>query len=140
MIKEIVKDIEFLKQKSEDFNFKTDNIYLIQDLLDTAEYHRANCVGLAAPQIGVHKRAIVVLTNTGFEPMLNPVIFWKDLKSKYNTVEGCLSLDGERETKRFRRIKVKYINKYGDTIIRQFDGYQAQIIQHEVDHLNGVLI
>ena len=72
--------------------------------------------------------------------MLNPVIFWKDLKSKYNAVEGCLSLDGEREVKRFRRIKVKYTNENGITIIKQFNGYQAQIIQHEVDHLNGILI
>lgn len=139
MKKEIIKDIEFLKQKSEDFNFETDKD-LIRDLLDTAEYHHANCVGLAAPQIGVHKRAIVVLMSTGFRPMLNPVIFWKDLKSKYSTVEGCLSLDGERETKRFRRIKVKYTNENGATIIKQFDGYQAQIIQHEIDHINGVLI
>ena len=139
MIKEIVKDVEFLKQKSEDFSFETDKD-LIQDLLDTAGHHGTNCVGLAAPQIGVHKRAIVILTNAGFKPMLNPVIFWKDLKSKYNTVEGCLSLDGERETKRFRRIKVKYTNENKVTIIKQFDGYQAQIIQHEVDHLNGVLI
>lgn len=139
MIKEIVKDVEFLKQKSEDFNFATDKD-LIQDLLDTAKYHSVKCVGLAAPQIGVHKRAIVVLINTGFRPMLNPVIFWKDLKSKYNTVEGCLSLDEERETKRFRKIKVKYINENGVTIIKQFDGYQAQIIQHEIDHLNGILI
>ena len=139
MIKEIVKDIEFLKQKSEDFNFETDKD-LIQDLLDTAKHHSTNCVGLAAPQIGVHKRAIVVLMNTGFRPMLNPVIFWKDLKSKYSAVEGCLSLEGERETKRFRRIKVKYTNENGTTIIKQFDGYQAQIIQHEIDHLNGVLI
>ena len=139
MIKEIVKDVEFLKQKSEDFNFETDKD-LIQDLLDTAEHHGINCVGLAAPQIGVRKRAIVVLTNAGFKPMLNPVIFWKDLKSKYNAIEGCLSLDGERETKRFRRIKVKYTNENGITIIKQFDGYQAQIIQHEVDHLNGILI
>lgn len=139
MIKEIVKDIDFLKQKSEDFNFETDKD-LIQDLLDTAEYHSINCAGLAAPQIGIHKRAIVILTNAGFKPMLNPVIFWKDLKSKYNAVEGCLSLDGEREVKRFRRIKVKYINENRITIIKQFDGYQAQIIQHEVDHLNGILI
>ena len=139
MIKEIVKDINFLKQKSEDFSFETDKD-LIQDLLDTAEHHGTNCVGLAAPQIGIHKRAIVVLTNAGFKPMLNPVIFWKDLKSKYNAIEGCLSLDGEREVKRFRRIKVKYTNENGITIIKQFDGYQAQIIQHEVDHLNGILI
>ena len=139
MIKEIVKDVEFLKQKSEDFNFETDKD-LIRDLLDTAKHHSVNCVGLAAPQIGVYKRAIVVLMNTGFRPMLNPVIFWKDLKSKYNAVEGCLSLDGERETKRFRRIKVKYTNENGATIIKQFEGYQAQIIQHEIDHLNGILI
>ena len=139
MIKEIIKDIEFLKQKSEDFSFETDKD-LIQDLLDTAKHHGANCVGLAAPQIGVHKRAIVVLMSTGFKPMINPVIFWKDLKSKYNTIEGCLSLDGERETKRFRRIKVKYTNENGATIIKRFDGYQAQIIQHEIDHLNGILI
>lgn len=139
MIKKIVKDENKLKQKSEPFIFGADD-GLIQDLLDTAHKYSPNCVGLAAPQIGVHKRAIVVLTNVGFMPMINPVIFWKDLKSKYTTVEGCLSVNGEHETKRFRKIKVEYTTQNGCKKSQMFTGYVAQIIQHEVDHLNGILI
>lgn len=139
MIKDIVKDEIILKQKSEPFIFGVDD-GLIQDLLDTAHKHSPNCVGLAAPQIGVHKRVIVVLTNAGFTPMINPVIFWKDLKSKYTTFESCLSIDGEHETKRFRKIKVEYTTPNGCKKSQMFTGYVAQIIQHEVDHLNGILI
>lgn len=139
MIKNIVKNEDILKQKSEPFVFGVDD-GLIQDLLDTAHKHSLNCVGLAASQIGVHKRAIVVLTNVGFMPMINPVIFWKDLKSKYTAVESCLSVDGEHETKRFRKIKVEYTTQSGCKKSQMFTGYVAQIIQHEIDHLNGVLI
>lgn len=139
MVKEIVKDLSFLSQKSEQIEL-SESKELIHDLIDTAKHHAGNCVGLAAPQIGVLKRVIVVLMNTGFKVMINPVIFWKDIKSKYSTIEGCLSIDGEHETKRFRKIKVKYTNEYGKDTIQEFVGYQAQIIQHEIDHLNGILI
>ncbi len=139
MIKEIVKDENILRQKSEPFEFGVDD-NLIQDLLDTANKHLSDCVGLAAPQIGVHKRAVVVLTNVGFTPMINPQIFWKDLKSKYSTTEMCLSVDGEHSTTRFRKIKVNYQTATGVKKSQMFTGYTAQIIQHEVDHLNGKLI
>lgn len=139
MVKDIVKDLAILTQKSEPFEFGVDD-NLIQDLLDTAHKHSPCCAGLAAPQIGVHKRAVVVLTNAGFMPMINPVIFWKDIKSKYSATEGCLSVDGEHETKRFRKIKVEYTNPNGCKKSQMFTGYTAQIIQHEIDHLNGILV
>lgn len=139
MVKEIVKDVNILTKKSERFDINCDN-NIIQDLIDTAKKHRANCVGLAAPQIGEHKRAIVVLTNAGFMPMLNPVIFWKDLKSKYITTESCLSVEGEHSVIRFRKIKVNYTTPNGVQKTQLFEGFLAQIIQHECDHLNGVLI
>ena len=96
MIKEIVKDVEFLKPKSEDFNLKTDKD-LIQDLLDTANHHAPNCVGLAAPQIGVHKRAIVVLMSTGFRPMLNQLYSGRTQKANTTPLKGALvSMEKEK--------------------------------------------
>ena len=139
MIKEIVKDTNILTQKSEPFNFETD-FEIIQDLLDTAHANIDNCVGLAAPQIGVLKRIIVIKHVSGFIPLINPIIYWKDIKSSYYTDEGCLSVDGEHRVKRFRKIKIKYLNERGQEINKMVEGYPAQIIQHEIDHLNGILI
>lgn len=139
MVRNIVKDTELLTQQSERFEFGKDD-YLIQDMIDTAKYHKTNCVGLAAPQIGERKRVIVVLTNTGFVAMVNPQIFWKDISSRYTTAESCLSVDGEHTVKRFRKIKVNYTTAQGAQKTQLFEGFLAQIIQHEIDHLNGILI
>ncbi len=139
MIKQIVKDTTILTQKSKSFNFETDQ-EVIQDLLDTAQANISNCVGLAAPQIGVLKRIIVIKHVSGFIPLINPIIYWKDIKTSYYTNESCLSVDGEHMVKRFRKIKIKYLNERGQEISKLVEGYPAQIIQHEIDHLNGILI
>lgn len=138
MIKEIVKDENILTKKSERFEFGKDD-YIIQDMIDTAEYHKENCAGLAAIQIGVPKRVILVRINDKFLPFINPIIIQKS-KETYTVKEMCLSLDGAREVKRHQGIKVIYSTKDGKSKCMSFSGFIAEIIQHECDHLNGVLI
>ena len=138
MIKDIVKDTEILSQKSERFEFGKDD-YLIQDMLDTAEHHKEHCVGLACIQIGVPKRIILVRQNDKFIPFINPIITQRS-KETYTAKESCLSLDGEREVKRHKGVKVIYTNKDKKTKCMAFSGFIAEIIQHEIDHLNGILI
>jgi peptide deformylase len=138
MIKEIVKDIKVLQQKSEKFEFGKDE-YLIQDMIDTAEYHKERCVGLACIQIGTPKRVILVRFGDRFIPFINPIILQKS-REKYTTTEGCLSLDGEREVCRHKTIKVGYTTQNKKTKLEVFSGFIAEIIQHECDHLNGILI
>lgn len=138
MIKEIVKDIEFLQQVSERADINADK-QLFTDLVDTAQANVANCVGLAAPQIGVLKRAIVVMTNAGWRVLVNPTIIARS-RETYIATEGCLSLDGQREVKRHRWIKVAFQQPNGRPITVQYNGFLAEIIQHECDHLRGVLI
>ena len=138
MIREIVKDSEFLSRKSEPFDFDNDQ-NIIDDLVDTATSFGLRCAGLAAVQIGYHKKAIVVRVNEKtVVPMIDPVIFSK--KEPYISTEGCLSLDGERQVKRFRTIKVAYKTPSYKSVIKEYTGYMAKVIQHEVDHLNGILI
>lgn len=138
MIKEIVKDVEFLQQVSERADITADK-QLFDDLVDTAQANIANCVGLAAPQIGVLKKAIVVMTNTGWKVFVNPTIIARS-KETYIATEGCLSLDGQREVKRHKWIKVAFQQPNGKTQVVQYNGMVAEIIQHECDHLRGVLI
>lgn len=138
MIKEIVKDIEFLQQVSERADINADK-QLFADLVDTAKANASNCVGLAAPQIGVLKRAIVVMTNAGWKVFVNPTIIARS-KDTYIATEGCLSLDGERKVKRHRWVKVAYQQPNGETRTMNCLGFLAEIIQHECDHLRGVLI
>lgn len=138
MIKEIVKDEKILTQKSERFEFGKDD-YLIQDMIDTAEHHKEHCVGLACIQIGIPKRIILVRQKDKFIPFINPIIVQKS-KETYTAEESCLSLDGEREVKRHYGVKVIYTTKDKKTKCMAFSGFVAEIIQHEVDHLNGVLI
>ena len=136
MIKPIVKDIFFLGQKSEPAT--PDDKQVITDLLDTLAFHREGCVGLAANMIGVRKRIIVV--SMGFVDMImvNPVIISKD--SPYQTEEGCLSLIGERTTTRYENIEVRYQDQHFNEYTRKFSGWTAQIIQHEIDHCDGIII
>lgn len=138
MIKEIVKDIEFLQQVSERADINADK-QLFTDLIDTAQANVPNCVGLAAPQIGVLRKAIVVMTNAGWKVFVNPTIIARSQET-YTAIEGCLSLEGEREVKRHRWIKVAFQQPNGKTQIVQYSGFTAEIIQHECDHLRGVLI
>ena len=138
MIKAIIKDEEFLTQKSEAVTFEEAQ-EIITDLLDTANYHIDNCAGLAAPQLGVHKKVIVVRTGNTFFPMVNPVVIKKTGK-KFVNHEGCLSLEGVRAVERYPSVLVGYIDKSGKRVTKTFNGTTAIIVQHETDHLNGVLI
>jgi peptide deformylase len=138
MEREIIKDLDVLTRKSEPFVFGEDDM-LVSDLLDTANAHKGNCVGLAAIQIGVPKRVIVVRQGDNFVPYVNPVIIKKS-REIYTTTEGCLSLEGERTVKRHRSIKVMWTLPNGKKKSQEFHGLIAEIIQHEYDHLNGKLI
>lgn len=138
MIRDINKNIESLSQKSEQFIFGEDD-YLIEDMLDTAEAHKENCVGLACIQIGVPKRVILVRMGDKFIPFINPVIVKKS-PNTYEADEGCLSLDGTRRVRRHYSVKVMATDRTGKRKMQEFNGFIAQILQHEIDHCNGVLI
>ena len=137
MVRELMQDPIFLARKSEPAT--AEDLAVAQDLLDTLTFHKEGCVGMAANMIGVTKRIIVFDNEGEYMTMLNPVILkGSDL---YETEEGCLSLlGGPRACKRYKKIKVQYQNLQLQTRIKSFSGWTAQIIQHEVDHCNGVLI
>mgnify|MGYP001154375063 CR=1 FL=1 len=111
---------------------------IAQDLLDTLEAHRHSCVGMAANMIGVRKRIIVFDDNGTAELMFNPEIV--HASSEYSTKEGCLSLVGQRPCRRYRKIRVSYQDESFKTCQKSFSGFTAQIIQHEIDHCNGIII
>ena len=136
MIKPIVKDVLFLGQKSGP-TVKAD-LSLAKDLQDTLAANRERCVGMAANMIGVKKRAIIVSMGLISVVMFNPVITKKD--GPYEAAEGCLSLTGVRKTTRYEAITLEYIDVEWKRQRRTFTGWTAQIIQHEVDHLEGILI
>ena len=141
MIKEIIHDPIFLAGKSE--KATKEDLQVAQDLLDTLIANKDGCVGMAANMIGVRKRIIAFLDESGRVPtymaMLNPEIIKKD--GAYNTEEGCFSLlGGPRPCKRYKSIKVKYQTLELQTRIKTYTGWTAQIIQHEVDHCEGILI
>ena len=136
MIRPIVKDVFFLGQKSAEAT--KEDLPVGQDLQDTLSANRERCVGMAANMIGVKKRIIIV--NIGFMNvvMYNPVILKKD--TPYETEEGCLSLEGVRKTTRYQNIEVEYQDVSWKKQRQKFSGWTAQIIQHEVDHLSGIII
>ena len=136
MIREICKDVIFLAQKAEDAGLE--DLPTVQDLLDTLEAHRETCVGMAANMIGVNKRIIVFDNDGTAMVMLNPVIVKRS--GPYQTTEGCLSHTGTRPAKRWNSIKVQYQNEALQTRFKTFTGWTAQIIQHEIDHCEGILI
>ena len=138
MIKEIIKDTQILQQKSEEFKFGEDD-YLITDLIDTANANIEHCAGLACIQIGTAKKVVVVRIGDKFVPMINPMII-KRSQETFVAKERCLSLDGEREVKRHKKIKVGYTTQNGKRKCEDFGGFVAQVIQHECDHLKGILI
>ena len=136
MVCDICKDVFFLAQKAE--AAAMDDLGTARDLLDTLTAHRDGCVGMAANMIGVNKR-IIAFDNDG-EPMVmfNPVIVRQS--GAYEAEEGCLSLTGTRKAKRFQTIKVQWQNGKFQTRRKTFTGWTAEIIQHEIDHCDGVLI
>jgi peptide deformylase len=136
MVRPIMKDRFFLSQKSKPAT--SEDISVAQDLLDTLAAHRDGCVGMAANMIGVAKR-IIVFTHDGSDMvMFNPEIIKQT--GPYETEEGCLSLTGVRPTTRYRTITVRYQNAAFQSKQRTFHDWSAQIIQHEIDHCNGIII
>lgn len=136
MVKQIVKDIFFLGQKSEPAT-KTD-LSVALDLRDTLKANQDRCVGMAANMIGVKKRIIIVSMGFADLVLINPVLLEK--AGAYETEEGCLSLDGVRKTTRFKDIEVEYLDENWNSHKQKFSGWTAQIIQHEMDHLEGIII
>ena len=136
MERPIVKDPIFLAQKSEPAT--AEDIGAAEDLLETLVVHRHGCVGMAANMIGVLKRIIVFDDEGKCMTMFNPEII--KCAEPYEAEEGCLSLPGLRKTTRYRTIKVRYQNERFQVRTRSYSGWTAQIIQHEIDHCNGVLI
>lgn len=136
MIQPIVKDPIFLGRKSREAT--AEDLPIARDLLDTLVAHREGCVGMAANMIGQAVR-IIAFDNAGSDMlMLNPEIV--KCAGPYESEEGCLSLEGVRKTKRYRSIKVRYQNEKLQTRLKTYTGWTAQIIQHEIDHCNGILI
>ena len=136
MIREICRDETFLAQKA--VPATADDLATAQDLLDTLTAHKDGCVGMAANMIGVCKRIIAFDNEGTYMVMFNPVIIRQS--GPYEAQEGCLSLTGVRKTKRFQTVKVQWQNEKFQTRLRTFTGWTAQIIQHEVDHCNGIII
>ena len=136
MIKPIMKDIMFLSQPSVQATLEDKQV--ITDLVDTLNAHLDGCVGMAANMIGVHKRIIVVRMGPISVPMVNPEIVAKS--GAYETEEGCLSLMGVRKCTRYQNIEVSYQDASFLQRRQKYTGWIAQIIQHEVDHCNGVII
>ena len=137
MVKDVVHDPILLAGKSEAAT--AEDLQVAKDLLDTLVANKDACVGMAANMIGVRKR-IIVFDNAGvYMTMLNPEIL--KMSGPYDTEEGCLSLlGGPRPCKRYQTIKVRWQNEKFQTRIQTFTGWPAQIIQHEIDHCNGILI
>ena len=136
MIRTVVKDISFLEQKSE-FATKED-VEVINDLIDTLRANLDHCVGMAANMIGVKKRILVFSVGNIIVPMVNPAILNKE--KPYETEESCLSLTGSRKTTRYETIEVQYLDINFKKHKQVFTGFTAQIIQHEVDHFEGIII
>ena len=136
MIRPIMKDPVFLSLKSTEAT--TNDLETAYDLLETLIAHKDGCVGMAANMIGVSKRIIAFDNDGEYMIMLNPEII--KFSEPYTTEEGCLSLEGKRSTKRYKTIKVKYFTTELKPRIKSFKGFSTQIIQHEIDHCNGILI
>lgn len=137
MVKPIVKDVEFLKISSTNLSQK--EMYVVKDLEDTLKHHLDNCVGMADNMIGYSKNVITIcLRNNEILSLINPKIISK--MNSYETEEGCLSLDGVRPTTRYQKIIVKYYDVNFKKVTKTFVDFEAQIVQHEIDHLFGIII
>ena len=136
MVQPVMKDVIFLAQKAQPAT--PEDLCVADDLLETLEFHRKSCVGMAANMIGVCKRIIAFDNEGQYMVMFNPEIVKKS--GPYETEEGCLSLEGRRKTKRWKSIKVQYQTREFQTRFKTFTGWTAQIIQHEIDHCEGIII
>ena len=136
MVKEIMRDPFFLAQKS--VPASKDDLQVGRDLIDTLKAHREGCVGMAANMIGVKKNIIIVNMGLVDVVMFNPVITSKS--GPYQTEEGCLSLAGVRKTTRYQDIEVEYYDFSWKKQRQKLSGWTAQIVQHEIDHCNGIVI
>ena len=136
MIREICKDEAFLAQKAEPAT--PDDRSVAADLLETLEHHKDGCVGMAANMIGVNKRIIAFDNEGTYMVMFNPELVKKS--GPYDAEEGCLSLTGTRPAKRWQSIKVRWQNEQFQVRLKTFTGWTAQIIQHELDHCEGIII
>ena len=136
MVREIMKDIDFLAQKA--LPATQGDLPVAADLLETLIAHKEGCVGMAANMIGINKRIIAFDFDGKYMVMFNPEIIKHS--GPYETEEGCLSLTGVRKTKRWQSIKVQYQNEQFQTRYKTFNGWTAQIIQHEIDHCEGIVI
>ena len=136
MIRPIMRDVLFLKKKA--VPATKNDMSVVQDLLDTLKANEAGCVGMAANMIGVKKAIIVVAAGPFQFAMINPVITKKS--GAYQTEEGCLSLDGVRPCTRYQEIEVDYLDQNFQKQHGKYSGWTAQIIQHEIDHCNGIVI
>lgn len=131
-----MRDVEFLRKPSTPATAK--DAQVADDLLDTLRANAGKCVGMAANMIGVNKRIIVFEAALGYMEMFNPELL--SCSDPYDTEEGCLSLFGLRKAQRYQTIHVRWQNRQMKTLTGNFTGWTAQIIQHEIDHLNGVII
>lgn len=136
MIRAVVKDTLFLEQRSEPATIE--DVEVINDLIDTLRANLDHCVGMAANMIGVKKRILVFSIGNIIVPMVNPVILKKEYP--YEAEESCLSLTGSRKTTRYETIEVEYLDINFKRHKKIFTGFPAQIIQHEVDHFEGIII
>ncbi|RHM60228.1 peptide deformylase [Coprobacillus sp. AF33-1AC] len=136
MIKEIVKDNFILSQVCQDAT--KEDLYIVDDLLDTIKFHQTHCVGMAANMIGYLKNIIVVENQNGYLILINPVI--EKETGTYQCEESCLSHTGTKQTQRYHKIKVSYLDVQFKKRIKTFERFTAQIIQHEIDHCKGILI
>ena len=136
MVKEIIKDTSYLILKSEPANIN--DLYILNDLTDTLDGIKDKCVGLAANMIGYNKTILVFIENNKISYMINPKIIKKE--DEYETEEGCMSLIGLRKCIRYNKIKVSYYNDKFQERIKNYAGFEAEIIQHEIDHFSGILI
>ena len=136
MVKEVVHDPIFLALKSEAATME--DLQVAQDLQDTLIANKDGCVGMAANMIGVLKRIIVFDNEGTYMTMFNPAII--KMAEPYDAEEGCLSLPGTRKTRRYRKITVSYLDQNFRSHTGTYDGFTAQIIQHEIDHCDGILI
>ncbi|MBE6867232.1 MAG: peptide deformylase [Ruminococcus albus] len=136
MVRDIVHDVLFLKQKSTKAD--RNDMQIVTDLKDTLKANHDRCVGMAANMIGYNKRIIIFTAGIMDIVMINPVIVKK--AQPYETEEGCLSLTGVRKTKRWEKITVEYQDTDFNKKRGDFTGFVAQIIQHECDHLEGIII